>query len=422
MSEDFSGEDVIARPGGSILRLFGPAVVASLTASALGFVFWVVAAHYYTQSSIGKWGPTLSLCVAIGIASSGGLYSVLVRVLPVHDRPRRLLWLSSSGAAIAAGVAGAVAGALRLSRAPLPNLVILLGVASALWSLFTMQDSILLSLRKTRVLFISNVGFGAAKLALLIVFAKTRLGIFESWIIPLFIVVPIVAWVADQGIQRQSKTSFTMKVTPQHVAAEYVASFASVLVIGGAPVAATIFGGSKFGGLVFVSWTLFTATDMVSTWLSNVIVSTAAVRNDSVERTIFHSRSAVVPVVACMIVGALIAPDVLKLYGHEYAGASTLLRLLMCTLVIRVLFGLSLAARRIRRQYWRISAAQASVAVLTIAGTSLTAAHHSLVGVGLTAMVASFFGVVVSYGKGVGSGLRGKVASSDATRDVLSAN
>jgi O-antigen/teichoic acid export membrane protein len=407
MDEQIPPEVVIDQAAGSsILRIFGPAVIASLTASALGFVFWVVAARYYNPAELGREGPTISLATAIGIASSGGLYSVLVRVLPIHDRPRRLLWMASLGAAAMAGVAGAAAGLLHLSHSKVPLLVLFLLVASAAWSMFTMQDSILLGLRKTRVLFISNVGFGAAKLILLVVLAGERFGIVTSWLIPLLVVVPVVAYVADRTIKIQVKsTSTVMRVTRQHVAAEYLASIASVSVIGGVPVVAALVGGSRFGGFAFVGWTLFTATDMVSTWLSNVIVSSAAEKGHAVERAMFLSRTALIPVVAGMGVGAILAPQILMIYGSKYSADGSLLRLLMITLIIRVFFGLCLAGCRIRRQFWRVALAQGTVAVTVLIGSALASHQHSLLGVGIAAAAASVLGLAVAYVPGIASGI-----------------
>ena len=155
----------------SLLRLFGPAVLSSLTASGLGFIYWVVAARYYTPAQVGTSGSTISLITGIGVAASGGLYAVLLRTLTVHQNPRRLLWVTCGIVAAIGAIAGLIAGLLHLSTTDVPLLWLWLAVTSAVWSLFVLQDSILISLRKTTALFASNVGFGAVKLLLLGVFA-----------------------------------------------------------------------------------------------------------------------------------------------------------------------------------------------------------------------------------------------------------
>lgn len=399
----------------SILWLFGPAVVASLMASALGFVFWVVAARFFSTEQLGSSGPMISLASAIGIASAGGLYAVFLRVFPVHDRPRRLLWAATIGAAGLAMVVGAGAGLLHLSHSHFPHLTLTLAVAAGFWSIFTMQDSILLSLRKTKVLFASNVGFGLAKLVLLVVMAHSKYGIVTSWLVPLVLVVPAVAWVADRSMkQRVRQPGEPMRVTVQHVAAEYTASTASVAIVGGVPVVAALAGGAKFAGFAFVSWTLYTATDMVTTWLSNVIVSTAVEKGHDVDRALRQTRTALVPTLGLMLLGLILAPQILMIYGGKYAVDVDLLRILMFTLMIRVLFGLCLAARRIRRQYWRLAAAQCVTAVVALGGAAVVSSHHSLIGLGFVALAASLGGLGAAYSPGILSSLRPSAEPSES--------
>ena len=52
--------------GGSLLRLFGPAVIASFSASILGFIFWVAAVRLYTPVQVGVTVTTISLISGIG--------------------------------------------------------------------------------------------------------------------------------------------------------------------------------------------------------------------------------------------------------------------------------------------------------------------------------------------------------------------
>ena len=352
--------------GGSLLRLFGPAVIASFSASILGFIFWVAAARLYTPVQVGVTGSTISLISGIGTAAAGGLYAVLLRVLPVHETPRRLLWVASAATMVFAAIMGLAVGILHLSRLPVSLLWLMIPLAASVWSLFALQDSILLSLRKTRVLFLSNVGFGLAKLLLLVAFAGTALGIAGAWLIPLLLVVPIVAIVAT-------------------------------LVVGG-----------TFSGLVYVCWTVYTASDMTSTWLSNAMVVTATEQSFDVSRAVRHGRSIIPAMIGASLLAIVLAPLILAVFGSRYAAALPLLRLLFVAFAIRVLVGVALAGRRIQKHYWRVAGGQSAYSIVVVGGAVLASRSHSLLGIGLAVIVAAAIELLATISPGVVRGLRGK--------------
>ena len=399
--------------GGSLLRLFGPAVIASFSASILGFVFWVVAARLYTPSQVGVTGATIALASGIGNAASGGLYAVLLRVLPVHERPRRLLWAASASAAAIGAIVGLIVGILHVSRLSVSLLWLLIAVAASIWSLFSLQDSILLSLRKTRVLFLSNVGFGLAKLLLLVAFSGYALGIAGAWLLPLLLVVPAVAVVVDRVLAHATPTeAVAMKVTARHVLAEYWNSFVVVASIAGVPIVATLVAGGAFSGLVYVCWTVYTASDMTSTWLSNAMVVSATEKGLDVRHAVRHGRSMIPIMIAGSVVALVAAPIILDVFGSKYAPAVGLMRLLFLAFAIRVFVGIALAARRIQQRYWRVAGGQTLYSVMVVAGTVVASRAHSLAGVGLAVVAAASLELLVTASSDVVAGLRRAPAES----------
>ena len=400
---------------GSLLRLFGPAVIASFSASILGFIFWVVAARLYSPAQVGVTGSTISLVSGIGMAAAGGLYAVLLRVLPAHETPRRLLWVASAAAMVFAALVGLVVGILHLSRLSVSLLWLMIPLAASVWSFFTLQDSILLSLRKTRVLFLSNVGFGLAKLLLLVAFGGTALGIAGAWLIPLLLVVPIVALVADRALASATPTeAATMKVTARHVLAEYWNSFAVVFAIAGVPIVATLVVGGTFSGLVYVCWTVYIASDQTSTWLSNAIVVTATERSFDVSRAVRHGRSIIPAMLGGGVVAIILAPLILAIFGSQYAAALPLLRLLFVAFSIRVLVGVALAGRRIQQHYWLVAGGQSVYSIVVVGGAILASRSHSLFGIGLAVIVAAAIQLLATISRGMVRGLRGQEQAPSA--------
>ena len=392
---------------GSLLRLFGPAVIASFSASILGFVFWVVAARLYTPTQVGVTGATIALASGIGNAASGGLYAVLIRVLPVHEKPRRLLWVASATAAAIGAVVGLIVGLLHISHLSVSLLWLLVAVAASVWSLFALQDSILLSLRKTHVLFVSNVGFGLAKLLLLLAFSGYALGIAGAWLLPLLLVVPAVALVVDRVLKHATPTdAVTLKVTARHVLAEYWNAIVVVLAVAGVPIVVALVAGGAFSGLVYVCWTVYTASDMTSTWLSNAMVVSATEKGLDVQRAVRHGRSMIPVMLAGSVVAIAAAPLILAIFGNKYAPAVWLMRLLFLAFAIRVFVGVALAARRIQRHFWRSAGGQTLYSVVVVVGAVVASRAHDLTAVGIAVVVAAALQLLVTASPDVIAGLR----------------
>lgn len=391
----------------SLLSVFGPAALSSLAASGLGFLFWVIAAHYYTPQQIGFSGSVISLVSGIGIAASGALYAILIRTLSVHDRPRILLWTTCAVVALIGGVLGALAGMLHLSRAQLPSTVVTLALAAAVWSLFVLQDSILISLRKTTALFISNVGFGVVKLVLMVALAESTFGILVAWALPLLVVVPAVALVADRSVAALSPAeTATLRVTRQQIGAESVASLFFVVAFAGTPVIVSLVRGGSFAGIVYVCWTIFMAADSVGIILSNAVVSNTTERRLDAVSAVRTARSAMPAIFGLLLLGAVLAPVALGIFGATYQQASSLLRLLLLAVMIRVIGHLALGVRRVNLEFWHVAVAQGACAAVLSVGVALAAANGSLAWVGISVVLSSAALLAVGFSPPVLAGLR----------------
>ena len=350
--------------------------------------------------------------MGIGSVSSGGLYAVLLRTLSSHENPRRFHLVTCASVALTGAMAGLVAGLFHLSASTIALQWLWLAVMSAIWSLFVLQDSILISLRKTKALFASNVGFGIVKLLLLVVFSGSSFGIFGSWALPLLVVVPSIAVAADRSLVRLAKsTSEAFKVTKSHVAAEYAAAFAAVVVFGGVPVIVSSIAGGTFAGVVYICWMLYLSVESVGTILSSAIVSSSTERGLDAEHAVRSARSAVPVLLGALVVCVIFAPVIMSIFGSSYSAGTPLLRLLLVGVMIRVFANIALAARRVQAKFWRVAASHASSAVAVAAGVAVSATHDSYIGIGLSLVVGSVVLTGVSVSTAVVKGLRPKYTS-----------
>ena len=156
--------------------------------SGFGLLYWIVAAHAFTDAEVGRGNALVSLMLMVSVLTQVNFGQALIRFLP------------RSGA----GVAGAAAGGLRdlgrrrrarrrgvmaychLALDPGDPLHVSLPFAgwfvasTVVWSVFNLQDSALTGLRSAVWLPLENGVYGLVKLGLLVVVARTSLaeGVF----------------------------------------------------------------------------------------------------------------------------------------------------------------------------------------------------------------------------------------------------
>ena len=234
-------------------------------------------------------------------------------------------------------------------------------------------------------------------MVLLVAFAAAARGIVASWAIPLVIVVPIIAVLADRTIARlPSRAIDPFTVTTEHVATEYVSAIAVVMINSTVPVIVSSLRGGVFAGVVYVCWMLYIAADSLGTILSSVVVSSATEHDLSAARAVASARSAIPAIGGTLLAGIVFAPAILKIFGGNYSDAVGLLRLVLLAVLIRMAGNLGLAGLRVNRQFRRLAVVQMVTAVVTIVGVAIAAAHHSLAGIGWGAVAGALVLVVLA--------------------------
>ncbi|QRP47877.1 aminoglycoside phosphotransferase family protein [Amycolatopsis sp. FDAARGOS 1241] len=166
-------------------------VLSSALTSAIGMVFWIVAARNYDQAVVGRNSALVYAIMFLAGVAQLNLMNVLIRfVLVAGARARRLV-------AVAYVVGGGLAG--------LAGLVFALGVrwwspglaglldspysvagcagACAVWAIFVMQDGVLTAVGRARVVPVENLVFSVVKLGLLAALAAALPsgGITVAW-------------------------------------------------------------------------------------------------------------------------------------------------------------------------------------------------------------------------------------------------
>ena len=150
-------------------------ILATGLTSALGLVFWALAARWLPTATVGLGAAIVSVMALLANLSTLGLRNGLIRFLPTGGAASRRLIIScyalcSFAALVAAGVflLGQPLWAARLEflRAS-PLSVVAFMIGTACWVIFVLQDHVLVGLRQTIWVPLENGLCAVAKIILL---------------------------------------------------------------------------------------------------------------------------------------------------------------------------------------------------------------------------------------------------------------
>ncbi|VXC54492.1 hypothetical protein [Nocardioides sp. AX2bis] len=177
--------------------------------SALGMVFWLIAARQFPIASVGVAGAAVSTMLLLGTLGTCGLGTLLIARLPLTDQGRRRVLVRTALAVAAAGglVLGAVvplAAIILFGVADLrsitgtPGTATLFAVGCALMAVSIVVDQAVLVIGNGNLQLERNTLASAAKVVALIglvLLGETGgMAIFLAWTLGTLVTLPLVAW------------------------------------------------------------------------------------------------------------------------------------------------------------------------------------------------------------------------------------
>jgi hypothetical protein len=387
----------LARGGLALLANSG------LTA-ALGVAFWLVAARILTTTAVGRGSALISALWTVSGLCQLNYARSLSGLIPSATRPRRLL-ASVYGLTAALSFAGGIVTAFALPRAAAGfgylrgNMLFTASFVGAvvLWTIFSLEDAALTSVRRATIIPFENGMYGVLKLACLFALwrfgYKTGLTLFISWIIPLtVIVIPVNLFLFLRAVP--------MSVSPprQRVShaqpwvrydfAGYLLWLAGTLPL---PLLVTISVGASTAASFYVPFSIASSIDLLSLNLGNTLtaelsrahgVMTPAIRS--------HMRRIWIAVGALSVTLCVMAPEMLQVFGDKYRiGGTVILRIFMIAALPRSVLFLGIAVHRSRNQGRAILLLQAISSLGTLALGLALARPFGATGIALGWLAAS---------------------------------
>lgn len=353
----------------------------------LGFVYWVVAARFYSPVDVGLAAAAISAMTLLAGIALCNLEAVMVRFIPIAgERTRRLV---GSVYAFCAGAA-LIVGGIFIAGLDLwaPNLRFLTAegggiwfiVATVAWMMFVLQDGILVGLGRAVIVPIENAIFGVGKLALLAALVGNGpYGIFRSWTIAAaLIVIPFTALIFLRFIPCHGRVPISnaepmsWRALRGYAVGDYIGSVFDLAAYALLPLIVTHWAGPEENAYFYQSWIIAYTLILVANNASRALTVEAAKDHAQLHAygriMLGHTLKLLLPAV---VVVFLFAPLILGVFGQEYAAGGTLtLRLLALAPVPHAVVLLALVTARLRQRLGEVIAIQAATSI-AILGTSL---------------------------------------------------
>lgn len=322
-------------------------MISSGGTAVIGVLFWDVAAHVASTKAVGRTTAEIAAMLLLANLAQLSYGSIFERFLPVAGKFTREFvtraYVLCVGFAFVLAIAYLLLGfGHSFIPAPIGWRLLFVG-AVVFWTIFALQDSVLIGLRASRLVAIENIAYSFAKLALLpaCVILSASQGIFVASTAPVLLTIVAVTWYLFR------------KRIPDHMAADGLAetlpSTRELITLAGAQytsLLSTVFMPSLLSLIVIqrlgpVANAHFFLPNMIATSLG--LFAWSIVRSFLVEASHEpgelrrHANSAlralVLVLVPSVIIGCIFAPQFLGIFGSSYAAqGATLMRMLLVSL------------------------------------------------------------------------------------------
>ena len=392
------------------------ALVANQIQSAgFGFVYWVLAARLYSANTVGASNAVISTLLLISGIAQLGFAGGMTRFLPRAGMQTRRLIVVAYGAVTVTSIVlslgfVAIGGALGLqgTMGSGPLVAVWVVAAAVLWSIFRLQDAVLIGLRQSIWVLIENTIFNIAKIIVLVLGVRllANAGVVGSWFLPTPIVIILCTWLIFGVYTRSSRLEPAPEgakpLTVREVATSSGADHVGSLVAEGAsrllPLLIVALLGGPATAYFTTAWLIATTLQLLASGVTDSFTAEAAADRPNIGRysrdTLRYMAILIVPAAVILGVGApLILAILPKAYGHE---GTSLLRWLCLTSPLVVFNTWYLAYARVIGEIMRVVWLQVIGAVLLLGICLVTLPPLGITGVALAWAVSQ--GVITAVG------------------------
>jgi O-antigen/teichoic acid export membrane protein len=323
----------------SLIRNSVYIMAVTIVTSALGFVFWIVAARRFHASEVGLAAALVSAMTLVSLLSNLGINTALVQMLPRRESGRD--WSATLNAGLLCGIAsGVVAGALTVVVLPLLSsrfdvlhhsltYVTIFVAGVALTTATNLLDYACIAERRAEKTLVRNTVFSIVKIPILLmpfVIALGAFGIFFSWVVSTAVTV-LVAALMVPSLRRRYRLSFDGVSTETRRLGSYIAGHHSINIGNFAPwwllpVFVTVQVSTTATAYFYATWRICGLLFMISPSVASAFTAEGAHSPEHLWRIAARSqRTIMMLLIPACIVFAAGGHWILQAFGSKYAAA-----------------------------------------------------------------------------------------------------
>jgi O-antigen/teichoic acid export membrane protein len=376
-------------------------VISSALTSAIGLLYWVVAARLFDHATVGLNSTAVSAMTLLGTAAHLNLGNAMLRFVPIAGPFTRSLVRRCNAAALLAATTFGLVFVLGadlwasdlLEAAGRPALFLFFVLSTPIWTLFVLQDSTLPAIGRATAVPVKNLVFSVLKIVLLGVAAwlGTTSGIAVSWVIGTALcAVGVSLWLAramppgpDPGTRAEAPVS--MRDVAGFIRYDYAGNVCWQSAVFGLPLVVLALAGPEnaatYNIVSQIAMALYLVVNgMGQSLLAHNAADPAGLRA-AVRSMVVKALTLLVPAVVVIAPGSYL---VLSLFGPEYASSGALLLALFSLSAIpNVITQTTVWTARVQRKGVVQVALPATLAALVIGGTCLLIPIFGITGAGM---------------------------------------
>lgn len=382
------------------MQLYRSSIALFLTTGAnalLGLAFWIAAARLYPPDVVGLGAGGIAALQLVASVGWVGLQFTLLRYVPVAgSRRRRLVAAVYAAGALAALAVTAVFVLAFASSLEVPYVAdstlhaLSFGACVAVWVVASLQDSVLVGIRRSFLAPVENASYGILKLVLLLALAGSEdpwviLGVWAGGSALVVLVVNALLFsrllAADGVAPRLPARRRIARFSAGHTAVALTSWVPDFLV----PLLVLRYLDEASNAYYYAAWTVGISARLLVMNIANALTAEGAYAQRPVvallRSVVRLNITILLPVMAVLLVAA---GPILQVFGEPYSEeASALLRLFAVGLVPFAIAILVVAYDRVRERF-------GAALVITAVGTTVTLAldvllipSHGITGAGL---------------------------------------
>lgn len=364
--------------------------------SALGFLFWYIAARFYSSAQVGLASAAISSMNLLVMFSLLGFNISLIRFLPNSPKKETIMNSCFTLAFMMSIIISIIylisidyiAPDLSFLRKNFIYELFFIGF-TGIWSITTLISSVLISNRTAEYVLVKELIFGLSKMPVPILMVSAgAFGIFFSWGAGLSIAV-LIGFVFLLKINPSYRPKAlidreTVNNIFSYASANYIANLfymAPALVL--PTMVATLLSPDK-AAYFYISWMIANLLFTIPVQASQSLFAEGSNKEDSTDAATIRSAKYILFLLIPSVVFILILGDKLLLsFGKEYSSQGLhLLQLLAVSAIPYSIGSIIVANKRIKKENTAVIFIYGLLATITLAGSYLLLEEKGLIGIG----------------------------------------